>query len=332
MKIISPIASGNGAHVVHKMLAENIKNYQLISYHPYRTLFPPSLFSVGKNIKADLVHTYADYGYFHAHRNVPLFLTFHGFALDNFMRPYLTRLQNLHRLTDLKLFTALSLKRADYISAVSQYTANKVKKELNLNQEIKVIYNGVDHQRFIPSEKRIKQSNKIKVLFCGNLGLRKGTHWLPLIAEKLPKNIVIQYTSGLRNIPASYSHSNLQCLGKVNYLDMHQIYQQADIFLFPSVREGFGLVIAEAMSCGLPVVSSNCSAIPELVHHERGGILCEIGNIQQFVDGIKMLAENPPLRKEYGEYNREKVCQKFTLMRMALEYREYFDEALSIRQ
>ena len=58
---------------------------------------------------------------------------------------------------------------------------------------------------------------------------------------------------------------------------MPERYGSMDILLMPSVREGFGLSIAEAMACGLPVVATNCSAIPELIDDGKGGFLCPPG-------------------------------------------------------
>ena len=97
----------------------------------------------------------------------------------------------------------------------------------------------------------------------------------------------------------------------------------------PTVREGFGLAIAEAMACGLPVVASNCSAIPELIDDGKGGFLCPIGDVQAFADKINLLAESPRLRLQMGEYNRAKIEQKFTLARMVKKYQALFKEVLT---
>ncbi|TYT75806.1 glycosyltransferase family 4 protein [Desulfobotulus mexicanus] len=141
-RIISPSATGNGAFVVHKMLQGGIPDYRVIPYSPYRTLFPPSLFTPGRNEHADIIHTTADYGCFHARKNIPLVLTFHGFSLDRFLRPYSTFFQSIHCQTDLKYFTKLSVLRADAITAVSHFTADLVKKKMSIQagQRIKDDY------------------------------------------------------------------------------------------------------------------------------------------------------------------------------------------------
>jgi glycosyltransferase involved in cell wall biosynthesis len=169
---------------------------------------------------------------------------------------------------------------------------------------------------------------EIRVFFSGNLIRRKGSHWLPTIAQQLQKNIRIFYTQGLRTRNNLSTHSKLQPMGSVPFHEIHKLYQEMDILLMPTVREGFGLAVAEAMACGLPVVASDCSAIPELIDHGKGGFLCPVGDVNAFAEKINLLADSPKLRREMGEYNRAKIEKMFTLDRMVKEYQELFDEVL----
>jgi glycosyltransferase involved in cell wall biosynthesis len=109
---------------------------------------------------------------------------------------------------------------------------------------------------------------------------------------------------------------------------MPKFYQHHDILIAPTVREGFGLATAEAMACGLPVVASDCSAIPELIDDGMGGFLCPVGDVKAFADKINLLADSPKLRNEMGEYNRAKIEKMFTLDRMVKEYQDLFQEVL----
>lgn len=328
MKIISQIASGNGAHVIHKSLEAHVANYQVISYKPSKTLFPPLLCRVGKNIKVDLIHTTADYGLFHAKKGIPLVLTFHNYVLDAFMHAYSSTLQNFHYQTDLKWFTQRSTRLADQITAVSHYTAHLVERELQLSKSIKVIYNGIDERNFTPAQGK-KSRDRIKVLFSGNLTTRKGAHWLLPIVERLNPNIDIYYTSGLRGKGSLVDHPRLFNVGLVEYAQMPSLYQSMDLLLFPTVREGFGLAAAEAMGCALPVVASNCSALPELIDSGKGGFLCAVGDVDDFAEKINVLAEDKILRKEMGDYNRSKVERLFTLERMVKEYQCLFESVMN---
>ena len=125
------------------------------------------------------------------------------------------------------------------------------------------------------------------------------------------------------------SYPKLQSLGSVPFEDMPNRYREMDVLLMPTVREGFGLAVAEAMACGLPVVASDCSAIPELIDHGKGGFLCPVGDVNAFAEKINLLADSPKLRREMGEYNRAKVEKMFTLDRMVKEYQKLFEEVLN---
>lgn len=326
--IISPLATGNGAYVIHQNLENLIEKYEVLPYNPYRTLFPPALFSIGRNTKAAIIHTTPDYAFFHKRKNVPLIVTFHNYVLDRYMRSYSSSAQKLHYQTDLKWLTKKTVEIADEITAVSEFTANLAKNDLGLDKDIRVIYNGVDESLFRPVKKTGLLENKIKVLFSGNLSTRKGIQWLLPIAERLNPNISIMYTSGLRGSGSLPWHPRLESIGRVEYGNMPSLYQSSDILLFPTVREGFGLAAAEAMSCGLPVVATNCSSLPELIDHDKGGFLCGLGDVGDFSNKINKLAESAKLRKEMGEHNREKVERLFTLKRMASEYQELFDRVV----
>ncbi len=325
--IISPIATGNGAYVIHRHLEKRIKGYDVLPYHPYRTLVPPSLWPLGRKAKPKIIHTTPDYALFHKQKSVPLVVTFHNYVLDSFMRSYSSKLQNIHYQTDLKWFTKKAVNLASEITAVSHFTADLVKHELGVNQKIRVIYNGIDESSFTPSLANKRSNGEIKVLFSGNLSSRKGEQWLLPILNKLNTNVFILYTSGLRGAGALAEHPRLVNVGRVSYKDMPALYQSADILLFPTVREGFGLAAAEAMACGLPVVATNCSALPELIDGGKGGFLCGLGDVGDFADKINILAENEALRKEMGQYNRAKVEELFTLNRMIAEYQELFEKA-----
>lgn len=324
------MATGNGAYVVHKNLEREFKNYRVIQYNPYLTLMPPALYGIGRFFKADLIHTTPDYGLFHSRRETPLILTFHNYVLDAFMKHYSSLVQNIHYQSDLKWFTRQSVNNASVITSVSQFTAELVSKELAID-DVKVIYNGIDQNRFYPNRVSKRSGNQIRVLFCGNLTRRKGVQWLLPILSRLSPKIAVFYTTGLRGNMELPGNERLQCLGSVNYEQMPSVYNDMDILLFPTVREGLSLAAIEAMACGLPVVATNCSSLPELIDDGKGGFLCPLGDVQVFADKINQLAEDVGLRRDMGEYNRARVEKAFTLERMVKEYQCLFDEVLDTR-
>ena len=328
MNIYSPMATGNGAHVVHQMLEAGIPGYNVCSYNPWWTIAPPALSLLCRATRQDIVHTTPDYAIFNARKGVPLVITFHNYVLDAYMADYSNPIQRFHYTTSLKWFTGRACRRAKVITAVSRFTAQLANTELSLQKNIRVIYNGVDEQRFFPAKSGQHSGKTIKVLFSGNLSRRKGADLLPGILKQLNPGIELLYTTGLRCKQRLPEHPALTCAGQVPHAEMPELYRQADILLFPTVREGLALAAIEAMACGLPIVASDSSSMPELVANDRGGFLCPVGDAKQFAARVNELAESASLRQQMGEYNRARVEEKFTLQRMVNEYRELFEETL----
>jgi len=325
MKISSPLATGNGAYIIHTVLAENFDQYRVIGYHPYWTLVPFFLPFFREN-NCDIVHT-PDYAPFFINSNAKTVLTFHNYVLDAFMQPYSTTLQKLHYQTDLKWFIERSLKQAEKITSVSDFTAQLVKDDLSFDGDIQVIPNGIDTRLFYPQ--RQNHNTITKVLFSGNLSRRKGAQWLPHIAEKLNENIELLYTRGLNKTKLTLTKDNLHCIGTVPYKDMPALYNSVDMLLMPAVREGMSLAVLEAMACGLPVVAADCSSMPELIDDGKGGYLCPLGAAEKFAERINTLSENPILCKQMGDYNRTKVEKQFTLKKMLGRYERVFEKAMA---
>jgi glycosyltransferase involved in cell wall biosynthesis len=103
-------------------------------------------------------------------------------------------------------------------------------------------------------------------------------------------------------------------------------YSAADLFIYPSQAEVFGLVIAEALSCQTPVVAFNNSAIPELVSHMETGYLAENRDVEDFIKGITTFLEDKNLSRKAGIRGREIVEEKFTLDRMINQYIQMYEE------
>ena len=106
--------------------------------------------------------------------------------------------------------------------------------------------------------------------------------------------------------------------------DLVALYNAADVFVTTSMGEGFGLTIAEAMACGVPVIAQDCSAVSELV--EDAGILIQpagiltapaghdlrTADVPAFTRAIEMLYENPDIRAEMGRIGRERIVELFS--------------------
>ncbi len=325
--ILSPMATGNGAYIVHHCLSQYIRPYCMAGYHPYFTFFPFLLPLITSHQRPKIIHTTPDFAVFFTRRDLPLVLTFHNYVLDPFMRPYSSWLQRIHYATSLRYFTKIALLKAQTITAVSRFTASIACQDLGSRWPIDIIYNGVDTEMLSPLISK-SESREVKVLFSGNLTQRKGAQWLAPIADRLENHIKIFYTQGLRQQGKLPQHDRLIPIGPVEFRRMPARYREMDILLMPTVREGFSMAVLEAMACGLPVVATNCSSLPEQIDNGKGGFLCGIGDVEDFAEKVNILADSSKLRKEMGAYNRSKTEENFTIKRMVSQYRSLFERVM----
>lgn len=320
---------------MHEQLAAHLDGYRLKRFPAWLTLLPPAMAALSSG-RADLVHSYLEYGGLFKRRDVPLVLTAHSYMLDAAMKPYVGHLQYLHYRTDLRLLTRLGLARADHVVAVSRFVAERLVDDLGFSGDLSVIHNGVDEAAFTPAP-RSAHTGPLRILFCGNLKRAKRAELLVPLANALGSGFEVAYTSGLAaggrlSGELAVGAARLRCLGAVGHRDMPACYRQADILFMPSAREGFGLCVAEAMACGLPVVAANAGALPELVTHGLGGYLCQVDDLDGFVTAIKSLADDSGLRARMGEYNRTRVEAKFGMSCMVANYRALFERTIDKAQ
>lgn len=225
-------------------------------------------------------------------RALPLVATMHHVVHDPAFAPHRTRAQALYHRLWIRRLEAAVLRRADAVSAVSAYTAAQVR-EIFGRADVVVIPNGVDTNVFHPGPDR-PLHRPFRLLFVGNWSRRKGADLLPRIMRALGPGFELWVAGGMRgSSPNEVLCSNIRFLGHIaSTHELVRTYQDADALLFPSRLEGFGLAALEAQACGLPVIATCGSALPEVVEAGETGVLCPLGDVGAFVQACRSLAEN----------------------------------------
>lgn len=322
-RVYSPVVAGSGVIVVHRQLAAGLAGYRLRPLPPRLGLLPRAAGWLAPPEAATVTHALPDLGPWLAHPDSALVTTFHSYALDHAFRQSLGLAHRLFYGAVVRDATAAMLRRAAVVTAVSRFTAGLVRREWgNRARRLTVIHNGVDTARFRPASAPAHEG--VRILFAGNPLRRKGFHYLAELAASLPPGVTLHYTTGMRAHTRRAGTPGLHALPAVPHEQMPALYQAHDILLFPTLREGFGLVAAEAMACGLPVVATDCSALPELVVHGKGGFLFAPGDVAGMREQVLRLARDAALRADMGAFNRARIEAEFGLERMLQGYREVF--------
>lgn len=228
------------------------------------------------------------------------------------------------------------VKRCNQIITVSETEyANIIKRFPQIKNRLSVVHNGYSNCYHPLSEKETKSvTSKYLVddkylFFLGNTDPRKNTEGvlrayneylnssqqaLKLVMTGLKKEYIenLLIAMGLE-----ICATNIVCTGYVPGSDMPALYNGAFAFLFPSLLEGFGIPVLEAMACGVPVITSNCSSLPEVAG--KNGILIDPLNHYDIVHALLKLENNAEFRQEQINYGLERV-KKFSWEQTAKKY------------
>jgi glycosyltransferase involved in cell wall biosynthesis len=202
-------------------------------------------------------------------------------------------------------------KRSDLMIAVSQFTANQMHEFLGVEpSRIRVIHHGVHMPPQVPA------ARQDLVLFVGALQRRKNLVRLVKAFETLPASWRLAlagaqdgYGAGetLAAVEASSCRNRIEVLGYVSRVELEALFRKARIFAFPSLDEGFGMPVLDAMAHGVPVVTSNRSALPEAAGD--AAVLVDPQDIDALAGALRRLAADPVLAEDLARRGRERAAQ-----------------------
>jgi glycosyltransferase involved in cell wall biosynthesis len=181
--------------------------------------------------------------------------------------------------------------------------------------DVRTIPSGVDVPATVEEE-----AEPPEVLYAGRLSPEKGVQELVAAADGLP--LVVAGDGPLRDeVPGA--------LGFVPHDELVRLYGRAAVVACPSRREGFGVVCAEAMAHGRPVVAGDVGGLRDLVVHEETGLLVQPGDVSALSEAIRRLLADPGLRRRFGEAGRARISEHFTWQRFGDETLRAYDDALA---
>lgn len=242
-----------------------------------------------------------------------------------------------------KLFYPYILKKASKIITVSNHTKSDILKQYKIpDHKIDVIYSGVSNH-FNPSSleerKRIKLKynlNRPYILFVGAIEPKKNIELLInafYICQKRDSNLDLviagkkawKFEIVFKLIQTLNLTKKIHILSFVPYEDLPALYSSASVFVFPSRYEGFGLPPLEAMKCGIPVITSNVSSLPEIMGDE--GLMVSPNDHKQLAELILKIISNPEYYHKYSLYSLERA-KLFTWKKTAVDTQKVYNSVI----
>jgi glycosyltransferase involved in cell wall biosynthesis len=201
-------------------------------------------------------------------------------------------------------------------------------------QQLHVVHVGIPIEQFTRAHDRNGAGHRPVILYIGRLVPEKGqTVLLEAMARLTERGIDVELQlagDGALRPELERSAARLDIADRVSFLgavgqeELRELYEAASIFCLPSFAEGVPVVLMEAMAMGLPVVTTRIAGIPELVEHERSGILVAPGRADELTDSLAGLLEEPGLRDNLGANGRRAVAAGFDSEASALRLRALF--------
>lgn len=243
------------------------------------------------------------------------------------------------------------LRRADCFVAISSAVFSELVGRGVSPGKIAEIPNSVDVARFCPVDAQQKRllrqvlhlpENGTIVIYTGRLVSYKG---LPLLLEVWRAiksscqqvHLVLVGTGGLdihnceaelkAYVAANEVQESVRFTGRVH--NVHEYLQAADIFVFPTEREAFGISLIEAMACGLPVVSTPVGGVKDILQDRQNGLVVQPENPQQLLEALGALITDSSLATRLGQAARQAVQDRYSAKIVTQRYVELFGHVLA---
>lgn len=312
-------------------------DYPLFGQSPYAVVLSAKMAEVFQQENLDLLHVH--YAIPHATsailardmvapKKMPVVTTLHG-----------TDITLVGRDPSFSEITRYSINKSDAVTSVSDYLTQLTHEQFDLTQNVQRIYNFVDTSIFeAQDEKRPCPQATFgfhgETVFVHVSNFREVKRPLDVVEifnkvyQKNSKTRLLMVGDGplynaCRLKVREYGiDSAVKFLGKQE--DVVSILQMADVMLFPSQVESFGLAPLEAMACGIPVVASNSGGVPEVVIHGECGFLADVGDVDSMADYSLRLVEDCDLRHKMGQNGRVRAEKFFSPEQIVKEYEDLY--------
>lgn len=317
----------------------SVRDYPLFDYAPYESALASKLVDVVRFEKLDILHVHYAIPHASAAFMAKQILETYGIYI-----PFVTTLHG----TDITLVgkdptykpvVTFSINKSDGVTTVSQNLKEDTEAHFDITNEIKVIPNFIDFNRFSlkPKDhfkKAIAPNNERILIHTSNFRKVKRTQDVILTFEKIQRTIpskLLMVGDGPERVYCEQLCRDLGICEHVRFLGkqdaIEEILSVSDLFLMPSESESFGLAALEAMACKVPAITSNAGGLPELNVDGFCGFMSNVGDVNDMAaKGIQIL-ENDEVLQQFKE-NAFIRAQDFDLKKILPIYVDYYSQII----
>lgn len=317
----------------------DVNSYSVFQYAPYDIALATKIAEVIKNEKLDLLHVHyaiphavcAILGRHMADSDIGIVTTLHG-----------TDITVLGSDSSLKEAIRYGIEKSDVVTAVSNSLRDQTYELIDPDQTIETVYNFVDERDYhvkdtgsLKQELGIKEEEKV-VIHVSNFRKVKRVsdviHTYFLIRKQVDSKLLLvgdgpEMSRIQEQVRELKMEHDVLFLGKRDNLS--ELYNISDLKLLLSEKEAFGLVMLEAMACGVPGIGTNIGGIPEIIEPGYNGYLVELGDtVQAAKFGIELLLDQK-ISAHLREGAIETVASRFHSTRILKEYEDIYERLLT---
>lgn len=227
-------------------------------------------------------------------------------------------------------------RRLDPIIVVSESTRRDVATDFGMSPDtMEVVYHGIDNEQWRPMPEVTRKTNQLIAVASADVPLKGLIYLIEAYAEllKTRPDLILKVIGTLREGLTKKRLIKLGILHKVEFIsgvsddEITRLYSESTIAVTPSVYEGFGFPVGEAMSSGIPVISTSGGSLPEVVGD--AGILVPPKDPEALCKAIDGLLDDPEKQKELGAKGRSRMIEQFNWARTARHVTDIYYRAIA---
>ncbi|GGF09561.1 glycosyl transferase [Halobacillus andaensis] len=315
-----------------------VSNYPVFQHPPYDLSLANKMAEVIDREELDILHVH--YAMPHAvlailakqmcNRDVKIVTTLHG-----------TDITVLGIDSTLKRMIRFGIEQSDRVTAVSHSLVEQTREQLDTSKDIDVIYNFVDEREYyriqtptLKEEYGIKEHEKVIIHISNFRKVKRVDDVIRVFAEiveKIPSKLVLvgdgpEYSNCYHLVKKLELEDHVLFLGKQE--NVSELLAISDLKLLLSEKESFGLVLLEAMSCGVPCIGTNIGGIPEVIQHGVTGYIGELGDVTGISRlAVELLSDEVKV-KQFSKDAESLVHEKFASRAIVEQYEQLYDQVM----